>query len=85
MFLTVPRATRSGGGGKAQQPGLRTPSSTPVKEPVAYDFVHLVSSLVVCKWGFDPLGSQNGVGKGVGIVGSIREKRFASAFWLAPQ
>jgi hypothetical protein len=38
-----------------------------------------------CKWGFDPLGSQNGVGKGVGIVGSIREKRFASAFWLAPQ
>jgi hypothetical protein len=47
--------------------------------------VHLASSLFVCKWAFDPLGSQNGVGKGVGIVGSIREKRFASAFWLAPQ
>jgi len=45
--------------------------------------VHLASSLFVCKWGFDPLGSQNGVGKGVGIVGAFAKN--ASAFWLAPQ
>jgi hypothetical protein len=67
-----PERNRSGARGKTRQAGLRAPSSTLVKEPVAYHFTHLASCLLVRKWWFDPLGSQNSIDPRVGIVGGSR-------------
>ena len=69
-----PERDSSGTRGKTRQAGLRAPSSTVVKEPVAYHFAHLASCLFVRKWWFDPLGSQNSIDPRVGIVSGSRKE-----------
>jgi hypothetical protein len=69
-----PERNRSGARGRTREAGLRAPSSTLVKEPVAYHFTQLTSCLLVRKWWFDPFGSQNSIDPRVGIVGSSRKE-----------
>jgi hypothetical protein len=69
-----PERDSSGTGRKTRQTGLRALSSTLVKEPVAYHFAHLASCLLVRKFWFDLLCSQNSIDPRVGVVGGRRKE-----------